>query len=387
MKIEDIAKYLKPIDGENPVGEDLYINGEIYKLEQLAKGREETQFAEAEPPNWKEVVKLAGKLLEKGKDLWAVLYLAIGIIENDTEKGMYISLKLVEGMLVEFWDNIYPQIEEEDEEPYRMRLSPLETFFSIRNIPCLTVKNFPLTENLKNGFKLSDYIESEKNKDKSKIKQIVTTVNNENNECLEEKINYLNECREVIECINSFILDKAGDKDNIVAFDHILELIDKAATVLQNGIVSDVEEEIERPDENIPYTGVETRTVTTGGISRREDIPAMLDKISSWIEMNEPANPASLFIQRAKSVFNKSFIEIIDDIAAGGREQVNTIFGSLVRDNTAGNDDIQYRDDYVSGAPQSQDYNKEKLNSQGQSDMADQSMYNENDSNDFDYED
>ena len=147
MKIEDIAKYLKPIDGENPVGEDLYINGEIYKLEQLAKGREETQFAEAEPPNWKEVVKLAGKLLEKGKDLWAVLYLAIGIIENDTEKGMYISLKLVEGMLVEFWDNIYPQIEEEDEEPYRMRLSPLETFFSIRNIPCLTVKNFPLTEN------------------------------------------------------------------------------------------------------------------------------------------------------------------------------------------------------------------------------------------------
>ena len=46
---------LKPISDESPCGEDLSYDPGLQELEALARGKEETQFSAAEPPDWKEL--------------------------------------------------------------------------------------------------------------------------------------------------------------------------------------------------------------------------------------------------------------------------------------------------------------------------------------------
>ena len=45
---------LKPISEEAPCGEDLSEDASLQELETLARGKPETQFSAAEPPDWKQ---------------------------------------------------------------------------------------------------------------------------------------------------------------------------------------------------------------------------------------------------------------------------------------------------------------------------------------------
>ena len=44
---------LEPISDEAPCGEDLSYDAGFQELETLARGKQETQFSAAEPPDWK----------------------------------------------------------------------------------------------------------------------------------------------------------------------------------------------------------------------------------------------------------------------------------------------------------------------------------------------
>jgi len=54
---------LKPIADDNPCGEDLSYDPAFQELDVLMKGKPETQFSSAEPPDWAKVAKLKQKQL------------------------------------------------------------------------------------------------------------------------------------------------------------------------------------------------------------------------------------------------------------------------------------------------------------------------------------
>jgi type VI secretion system protein ImpA len=52
-----------------------------------------------------------------------------------------------------------------------------------------------------------------------------------------------------------------------------------------------------------------------------------LDSVCRYYERIEPGNPAPLLIRRAQRLINKSFIEIIQDLAPDSLGQIRTIAG------------------------------------------------------------
>jgi type VI secretion system protein ImpA len=64
-----------------------------------------------------------------------------------------------------------------------------------------------------------------------------------------------------------------------------------------------------------------------GSIRNRSDAARELERVCEWLERNEPSNPAPLLIRRAQRLMKMSFIEIIQDMAPGGIDQVQTIAG------------------------------------------------------------
>jgi type VI secretion system protein ImpA len=64
-----------------------------------------------------------------------------------------------------------------------------------------------------------------------------------------------------------------------------------------------------------------------GAIESREDAIRALERICAWIERNEPASPAPIFIRRSQELLKKSFIEIIRDLLPDNVKQIEHFAG------------------------------------------------------------
>ena len=122
---EDI---LNPIPGDNRSGANLRYDPLYPKIKEAR--REEADVpqgdwvAERKVADWGLVLKLANDAIAaKSKDLQLAAWLTEALIRKEGFSGLRQGLDLIEGMLGNFWDTLYPEIEEGDAE---MRAAPLE---------------------------------------------------------------------------------------------------------------------------------------------------------------------------------------------------------------------------------------------------------------------
>ena len=62
----------------------------------------------------------------------------------------------------------------------------------------------------------------------------------------------------------------------------------------------------------------EGQAVNMGAIKSRQDALRALDSISLFFRQTEPSSPIPLFLERAKRLIGKDFLEILADVAPDG---------------------------------------------------------------------
>jgi len=124
----DIAPYLEPIPGDNPAGEFLRYEG-TYDQIQEARKEEPAELPqgiwerELKKANWEQVQEQCLAVLEsRSKDIQVAAWLVEALICLQGFAGFKEGLKLLLSLTQDFWDEAYPQIEEED---LAGRISPL----------------------------------------------------------------------------------------------------------------------------------------------------------------------------------------------------------------------------------------------------------------------
>jgi type VI secretion system protein ImpA len=145
MKVEiDLVGILTPIEGDNPAGEDLrYI---LY--DKIAEARRADDALdrgdwqrEIKSADWETVIGLcADALVNRSKDLQIAAWLTEALTVKDGFKGLLTGLKVLRGFLENFWECVYPEIEEDDLE---FRVGRLEF---LNNSLWSRVKQIPLTD-------------------------------------------------------------------------------------------------------------------------------------------------------------------------------------------------------------------------------------------------
>src|SRR6478736_8964125 len=98
MKVS-VDSLLEPISAENPCGEDIGYDPQFAELETLMQGKQETQFAAAEEPDWKTVTKECLDLFNRSKDLRVALRLALGLLKMDGLTGFRDGILVMKGLL------------------------------------------------------------------------------------------------------------------------------------------------------------------------------------------------------------------------------------------------------------------------------------------------
>jgi type VI secretion system protein ImpA len=119
---------LNPIPGSNPCGENLRY-APVYDQIKEAR-REEADVAqgdwqhEVKRADWPVVIKLAGDVLaNKSKDLQVAAWYTEALLRREGFAGLAGGLNLMRALLENFWEGLYPEIEDGDAE---MRAMPLD---------------------------------------------------------------------------------------------------------------------------------------------------------------------------------------------------------------------------------------------------------------------
>ncbi len=150
---EDI---LTPIPGDNPAGQDLRYAPVYDKIKEarredddLAQGAWQHERKVADLPL---VIKLTQEAIAKqSKDLQLAAWLAEALLRKNAFTGLNDGLILCHGLIENFWDNLYPELDDGDAE---FRAAPLEWLGAKFDIP---VKSVPLCDE---GYDFYKYKES-----------------------------------------------------------------------------------------------------------------------------------------------------------------------------------------------------------------------------------
>jgi type VI secretion system protein ImpA len=67
--------------------------------------------------------------------------------------------------------------------------------------------------------------------------------------------------------------------------------------------------------------------IGVGSIKSREDAMRALDAVIAFFRKNEPSSPVPLFVERARRLISKDFLEVLTDIAPDGLSQAKLVGG------------------------------------------------------------
>jgi len=141
---EDI---LTPIPGENPSGIDLRYDTKLLIHDKIKEARrQDDDLAQGEwqeerkTANFPLVVKLAqDSIATVSKDLQLAAWLAEGLLRTEGFGGLRAGIGLCHNLLTDFWDTVYPVIEDGDRE---LRARPLNWLGSMLDFP---LRSTPIT--------------------------------------------------------------------------------------------------------------------------------------------------------------------------------------------------------------------------------------------------
>ena len=143
----DIGTILSPIPGENPAGEDLRytpIYDELKEARRADDLLDRGDWArEIKTSDWDKVIDLAvGALTHKTKDLQIAAWLCEALTEKEQFDGLFVGIEVLNGLLSDYWEHLYPVVEEGDLD---FRTGPIEY---LNNNLGLRIKQIPLTDSV-----------------------------------------------------------------------------------------------------------------------------------------------------------------------------------------------------------------------------------------------
>jgi type VI secretion system protein ImpA len=142
---------LNPIPGENPCGENLRYAPIYDKIKDARREDDDVPQGdwqiERKTADYALVLKLAGDALAtKSKDLQLAVWVTEALIKTESFSGLRAGLDLIRAFIENFWDNLYPEIEDGDLE---LRAAPLDWLGSRQDA---LLRSLPLTRTKATGW-------------------------------------------------------------------------------------------------------------------------------------------------------------------------------------------------------------------------------------------
>lgn len=326
----DLEALMQPISEENPAGENLRyaaIYGEIAEARRADKVLPQGQWqTELKIADYRKVIDLAVPvLIGQTKDLQISVWLSEALVSEFGFAGLRDSLKLVGGLQENFWENLFPEIEDGDMEG---RANAIESFDKQIS---MGIKRAAITSG--EGYSFLDYEDSKRfdipenidtldSTDQERYREIQAQAVAENRVTADlwrkakaatrrafcEELNTsVEECWTEYNELNRIIEEKF-DSNQMPGLSNLKKALDDIETQVKKLLeekraeepdpADDVEEA--NTDENGDAAAVGTAVgASNGAIRNRADALKRLGEVAEFFRKNEPHSPISYLVQRA----------------------------------------------------------------------------------------
>jgi type VI secretion system protein ImpA len=340
----DIEALLQPISEEKPSGESQQYSGLYDEIREarrsdhlLAQGQWQH---EPKLADYRKVISLSiPALASETKDLQISVWLAEALTREHGFVGLRDSLVLLRRLQEDFWETLYPEIDEGDMEGRANAIEWMEaqTAITVKTLPITggegftylnweESRSFDIPENID----ALDYHEQEKAKllkaqaaeENRKTGDMWRMAKAQTNRAFCEELNFtLEECWTECSALDRTIEEKF-DRNQMPGLRNLKKSLEDIRTVLKPLLEEKRQQEPDAADEETVETvegengTIQVRTVgaATGAIQSRQDALKRLADVSEYFKKNEPHSPVSYLVQRAVKWGNMPLENWLQDV-------------------------------------------------------------------------
>ncbi|MPZ18962.1 MAG: type VI secretion system protein TssA [Luteitalea sp.] len=314
---------LQPVTVDQPCGEDLEDTALLASFDALRLFGQSTSLdappdpsERRKPPEWDEIRANATEALSKSKDLRLLAYLGTALLRTDGLPAFLETLTVASRWLESYWGQVYPLLDEDA----IARRNALNCFADPMAV-VERLRRVPLVDNRQHGtFSLRD-IEiatgqapmgtADVKADEGQINAAFTEMPLDELEGLQQSVAG---AVDALNRIDTLMLTEGGP-EVVPSFDPLSAPLVRMNRLLRAQLAS--RPDATHADDTTAETDGEPRpaAVAVGAIKSRQDAIRALDAVADYFRSNEPSSPIPLFLERAKRLVSKDFLEVLADIA------------------------------------------------------------------------
>ncbi|KQU82639.1 type VI secretion protein ImpA [Variovorax sp. Root318D1] len=353
----EIELLQSPVEGPLPCGEDLEYDPDFMALQQAATGKREQQFGStiipAEPPDWARVERIAKQLCQRTLDVRVLVLLTLAWTESRGLPGYVDGLRVVDGILQKYWDDVHPRVVDGDFEDPLPRMNALAALAEAEGLG-RSVRDARLLED---GASMS-LRQVEALLESSKADQIdypggigrLREVARRAQEKAAAPVMALHAALELLQRIRE-TSERALGQSWAPDFSRLERSLRTVVQLLPEQAQPAPVEALKAASGNEPApadasgpgiarplngaSGPRLASIKDIEISTRDDVQVLLEKACQYMERTEPSHPAPMLIRRAQRLLDLNFFQIIEELVPEGLQKIESLAGRSLSSGTA----------------------------------------------------
>ncbi|MEN5093199.1 type VI secretion system protein TssA [Pseudomonas protegens] len=334
----DVPMLLAAISATSPCGEDLEYDADFLHLERAAQGQPERSMGDsilpAEPPDWRSVQQQSLDLLARSKDLRITHFLLQSTLALEGLPGLATSLDLINGLLRDYWAELHPRLDADDDNDPTVRINALaglaadSTIGLLREAILTRSRTFgPVSVRAAlNAAGLQHFSGESLGSD-----HLAGALQDSDPQHLEAIRHALSSARSAAEAIEKQVSEQVGSAAG-VDLSALKQPLRLALQVLgqqaPQSVDSPVEQHADAPASEGSSAPLAPAPARVGGeINSREDVLRSLDRLLAYYSRHEPSSPLPVLLNRAKNLVNADFAAIVRNLIPDGMSQFENLRG------------------------------------------------------------
>ena len=335
------AAWLEDVSPELACGADLEYDPSFRLLEEAVDGKPEAEYGTtvvaAVPPDWVAANTLCVELMSCSRDLRVVAYLSRARLAIEGVAGFADGLALADGLLERHWSDVHPQLDANDGNDPTARINALAAFVDTSGVlaelldtpllPQLPSQTLPLT--LREWFYANGDMPPPAGRAAMSLAEIEAAIAASVDRAASLKAAFSAALAHA-ERIEVLLTERVG---TVQALDlaSLKAPLRRGETLIGDCLKKLGIDKTPEPDA-LATTQVSFMTefpaLATNQLATRADVIAALDRLCDYYARHEPSSPVPLLLHRARGLVDKSFVDLLKDLAPEGLAQLTSVVGA-----------------------------------------------------------
>jgi type VI secretion system protein ImpA len=332
----DAEGLLQPIAADQPCGQSLEDTAQLSSIDAARVfGRSRPLDAPPDqqdiwkPPDWSELRRTTIEALAVSRDLRVLASLGVALLRTDGIAPFLQVLAVASGWLERYWAETYPRIDDDGDAMLRRNAlnclaDGMAVIDALRRLPLVTSRQHG-TFSLRDVDLATGQIpprDGETPPDGARIDAAFAAMPIEELTALQQGAAGGHAALRRIEVA----MGTQAGPDAVPAFDPLTTVLTRLDRVLRAHLAARTGADEAGMDE-APSADGAGAAAAVGAIRSRQDAVRALDAVAEYFRRNEPSSPIPIFVDRAKRLVSKTFIEVLADVVPDALPQVRMVGG------------------------------------------------------------